>query len=103
MGEGPRIKRQVAEVSPSALNRAVTKAYRLTDENQHTEARRTFAKLFKYDDLVKRYDDLNKEHLKAGHLTSELRDVRQAIDETMEARIKRDYGEDTLRQIRRGL
>lgn len=91
------------EIAPSALHRAVTRAYRLTDENQHTAARKTFAKLFKYDDLVKRYDALNKEHLKAGHLTSDLRDVRDAIDETLYGRIRRDYGDDVLKQVNRGL
>ena len=99
----PSVQKTKLEIAPSALHRAVTKAYRLTDRNDHTEARKTFAKLFKYDDLAKRYDEVEKLHMEAGHLTKDLSDMRNAIDETLEARIKKDYGEDVLRQVYRGL
>ena len=94
---------QVLSVNKKSLNRAVKKAYDLTNWNDHTGARRTMAKFFKYDDLVKRYDEVSKLHEEAGSLTSELRDVRDAIDETMDFRIRRDYGEDVLKQVYKGL
>lgn len=103
MAEGKKYINSTASVSPSALHRAVTRAYRLTDENHHTEARKTFARLFGYDDLVKRYDEVNRLHMEAGHLTKDLSDMRDAIDETMEERIRRQHGEDTLKQVYRGL
>ena len=90
-------------IDNNKLNRAIRTAARMTDWNDHTGARRTYSKLFGYDDLTARYDELSRLHMEAGHLTSDLRDVRDAIDETMYGRIRRDYGEDMLRRIERGL
>lgn len=93
---------QQRALNTSSLNRAIRRAADQTNWNDHTGARRTIAKFFKYDDLVKRYDEVSKLHEEAGYLTSDLRDVREAIDETMDFRIRRDYGEDVLKRINRG-
>ena len=82
---------------------AITRAHNYTDENFHGEARQTVAKAFGYNDLADRYKKVNAEHEKVGSLTPSLSERRNSIDDELEKRIRRDYGEDGIRQYNRGL
>lgn len=90
-------------ISSRSLSRAVNRAAELTDWNNHTEARRTFAKAFKYDDLNERYKALDRDHRSLGHLSKELYERRTAIDDDLFGRIRSEYGEETLRRVYQGL
>ena len=90
-------------VNKKSLNRAVKKAYDLTEWNNHNEALQVFSKYFKYDDITRGLKDNLKAHNEAGHLTQELYEQRNGLSNELFSRIKRDYGEDVLKQVYKGL
>jgi hypothetical protein len=73
--------------------RAVKRATRYTDENFHTKALITIAKAVEYDEAVEQLERLHKEHIKAGHLTDGLRDIRNTVDKLVDARVMLKFGQ----------
>lgn len=92
-----------ATVDDATLNRALGRARHLTDINNHTLARRTFSRLFGYDDLTDEYGAILREQNRAGHLTQELAERRERAEEEMFRRIRMQYGDDVVRRIYRAL
>lgn len=90
-------------VNERSLGRAVKRWERMTDENRNGEARQSIAKYFKYKDIEDEYKFINGEHNRIGYLNGTLQAQRRATDDKMFERIKKDYGEATLRKVYRGL
>ena len=101
--EQPRQTSGMVDMSSRKFKSAITRAHNYTDDNFHGEARQTVAKAFGYNDLADRYKKVNDEHERAGSLTPRLAERRNALDDELENRIRRDYGEDGIRQYNRGL
>ena len=101
--EQPKQTSGTVDMSSRKFKSAITRAHNYTDDNFHGEARQTVAKAFGYNDLADRYKKVNAEHEKAGSLTPRLAERRNALDDELENRIRRDYGEDGIRQYNRGL
>lgn len=101
--EQPRQTSGMVDMNSRKFKSAITRAHNYTDDNFHGEARQTVAKAFGYNDLADRYKQINKEHDEEGSLTPRLYERRKAADDELEKRIRRDYGEDGIRQYSRGL
>lgn len=101
--EQPRQTSGTVDMNSRKFKSAITRAHNYTDDNFHGEARQMVAKAFGYNDLADRYKQINKEHEEVGSLTPRLYERRKAADDELEKRIRRDYGEDGIRQYSRGL
>ena len=111
-GSRSRGSERIQNASPSAgsvdldsrkFKSAVTRAHNYTDDNFHGEARMTLARAFGYNDLEKQYRQINKEHDDVGYLNQDLSDRRNKLDDEMEKRIKKQYGDKGIKAYNRGL
>ena len=98
-------KQQRAEevMSSRKFKSAITRAHNYTEDNYHGEARKTIATAFGYSDLADGYKQINKEHNATGNLGKDLYDRRNRLDNEMEKRIRKDYGEKGIKAYNRGL
>lgn len=94
---------RVATVDAGALRRAVSRASSYTDSNYHNYSLRVFSRLFKYDDLTSDLDQLIREHERLGHMSGDMMERRTRIYRELLDRVGRDYGDDVVRNIRKGL
>ena len=92
-----------ALMSSRKFKSAITRAHNQTDNNYHGEARRTISKAFGYNDLADSYQKVINAHDEAGYLTKELLDRRNELDNELEKRIKKNFGENGIRAYNRGL
>ena len=82
------------------LNELCIKIEKLTDLNNHTEAKKIVCSFFGYTDLHTLLCEIEKLHNKAGSLSSELCTVRSKIGELMLEKIKSDYPEIVYMNIK---
>ena len=82
----------------AALNRAIGRATRLTDNNAHQEALRTFTRHFGYTDLTRELDSIIKEQDRVGYLSQPLIDRANRVIDEYHRRVLQDYGPDVLRR-----
>ena len=75
------------------LNELCIKIEKLTDLNNHTEAKKIVCSFFGYTDLHTLLCEIEKLHNKSGSLSSELCAIRSKIGELMLEKIKSDYPE----------
>lgn len=99
----PKQTSGAVDMNSRKFKSAITRAHNYTDDNFHGEARQTVAKAFGYNDLADRYKKVNDEHEEVGSLTPRLAERRNALDDELEKRIRRDYGDEGIRQYIRGL
>lgn len=106
MGEGINTinsGQRTRAINERSLGRAVKRWESMTEENRHGEARQSIAKYFKYKDIEDEYKFINGEHNRIGYLPGTLQAQRRAMDDKMFKRIRKQYGEKTLRKVYRGL
>ena len=83
------------------LNELCIKIEKLTDLNNHTEAKKIVCSAFGYTDLHTLLCEIEKLHNKAGSLSSELCAIRSKIGELMLEKIKSDYPKIVYINIKR--
>ena len=76
-------------VNQSAFNRGCGAVAKHTHWNMHANAISHAAKMLGRDDIKKRADDIEKQHIKDGHLTDENRKVRQSAFDDLMAHAKK--------------
>ena len=89
----------LADLNSRKFKSAITRAHNYTDDNFHQVASATAAKAFGYNDIEKEFRQIEKEHEEAGSLSA-VRNGRErvnALEREIEARIRRDYGEEGIR------
>jgi ribosomal protein L31E len=74
-----------------------------THNNDHTQARIDIAAGLNNTTLERAYKQLDRKHLKAGHLTKELSDKRNALDKKLFSELKKATTEEDYKKIYREL
>ncbi len=70
-----------------------------THNNDHTQARIDIASGINNKTLEKAYMDLDKRHMKAGHLTDELSEERNKLDKKLFSELKKATTEEGYKKI----
>ena len=94
----------MADLNSRKFKAAVTRAHNYTDDNFHQVASATMAKAFGYPDIEKEFRQIEKEHESAGSLSA-VRNGRErvrALEDEIEKRIRRDYGDAGIRAWSKG-
>lgn len=76
------------------------KIAKLTDYNQHTDAKLIVCKELKYTELAEMLVEIDRLHQLNGHLTNDLSCMRSKIHQMMMAKIKSEYTEEIYLRIK---
>lgn len=79
------------EITDAQLKNLCADIAELTDNNQHTQAKKIVCGLLGYDDLHSILCEVEKQHDKTGYLTNEMGAIRRKIGEVMLRNIQSDY------------
>lgn len=82
------------------LNKLCKRVEKLTDWNQHTEARKVICKRLGYLDLCNQLDIIDAFHNKIGYLTEDLSNERLSITKAMFMRVYSDCADCVTNRLK---